>query len=1134
MKKILFVFTLIALKIVFGQEDFTPEIGPPSPDAYKFSTYGNLPINKSTGAFQYSLPLHSIELNDIKIGLSLNYRSSGVLIDELSGVAGIDWSLDTGGIVSRIVRDEADENSSAKWYPDQINPSTDFAVLRGIADNDLGVDTEPDWFTFSVNGLSGRFYLDENLNVIIDSEDEVKIEFNYVEDITHSLPFPLSEIIITDLNGYQYVFGGSKEYIESSMVSNSCQQIPYKLKYLSSWFLKYIRSPKNNEIHYTYEKNIFTYSSSFSSTINFSEDCKCEGDTNPFPTYSHSISQCISYLSLKSKVVKNIRFGNDSISFSYSETRKDSGGKLLESIHVFEKGKRIKSVALNFDEVEVTSNDTHPFHLLEKDNSLKYRYFLNQISIYGKSFEPKKNYLFEYIHKEKLPIRLSYSKDFYGYHNESNNYRPFDIQSISDIPDNIRSIVQSSIGFSYFRANLKVNPETVHFGLLTKITYPTGGHTDIEYEPNSNLVLKDHETFSTASIQPLVKQCGDPAGVFKELTFVSNGEPLVFNASAFLNTENTGCEDTTSSDSLHDIYSISVFENDNLIYHANRDYGVPLSNDSQYDCSYNEYSPICTNEGDTYRIRIALMSKRFNPATGYLSITYNKTIDSVEELEFYAGARVLQTKDFNKTNELASNIHYYYNRLEMQPSASSSLNDFYSPIYFKKQYLKKQGECIPNCNCYQYDINSIEYFKCKMAAFTLNENPKLTFSFSTSTLNHLFNLRSSPVYYSTVTELYNSDGENGAKEFFFKTHQDSKSNPILLPEIIDTPMSNFSNGYINKVDSIYTYKFIDDRYSLSQIQKNQYQQKAFHSIKGFTIRKNYNLTQMLVSDNYVEHISLNQYSNIINTLKLNKTTTIDLFPTGNITHKSIYQNEDTPPYRITKVQTSTSNGDTLTKKLYYPQDLLAAGVQSQEMQGLIEQNRIGVPVKTEQFINQTQTAESITHYARNSQTENLLLADAQYAAKGDVNLSDFPEEHKKITYNRYDSHGNILQYTPKNGIPVSIIWGYNNQYPIAKIEGATYSEIESEVANLQTLSNADNDETSEQNLFNGLNSFRGNHADLMITTYTYDPLIGVTSITPPNGQTAYYEYDGFGRLKSVKDESGNKIQDIQYHYRPTP
>ncbi|GGH33106.1 hypothetical protein GCM10011418_47090 [Sphingobacterium alkalisoli] len=56
--------------------------------------------------------------------------------------------------------------------------------------------------------------------------------------------------------------------------------------------------------------------------------------------------------------------------------------------------------------------------------------------------------------------------------------------------------------------------------------------------------------------------------------------------------------------------------------------------------------------------------------------------------------------------------------------------------------------------------------------------------------------------------------------------------------------------------------------------------------------------------------------------------------------------------------------------------------------------------------------------------------------------------------------------------------------------------------------------------------------DAQMTTYTYDPLIGMTSMTDPRGITEYYKYDGFQRLKDVLDFESNVLKNYQYHYKP--
>lgn len=53
----------------------------------------------------------------------------------------------------------------------------------------------------------------------------------------------------------------------------------------------------------------------------------------------------------------------------------------------------------------------------------------------------------------------------------------------------------------------------------------------------------------------------------------------------------------------------------------------------------------------------------------------------------------------------------------------------------------------------------------------------------------------------------------------------------------------------------------------------------------------------------------------------------------------------------------------------------------------------------------------------------------------------------------------------------------------------------------------------------------------LMTSYTYDPLIGVTSITDPRGRTVYYHYDAFNRLEQVKDHEGNILNKNEYNYK---
>ncbi len=167
---------------------------------------------------------------------------------------------------------------------------------------------------------------------------------------------------------------------------------------------------------------------------------------------------------------------------------------------------------------------------------------------------------------------------------------------------------------------------------------------------------------------------------------------------------------------------------------------------------------------------------------------------------------------------------------------------------------------------------------------------------------------------------------------------------------------------------------------------------------------------------------------------------------------------------------------------------------------------------------------------------NTITAQSLFSTKGNN-----PFE-RKINYNNYDDKNNVIQYTIENGSPVSLIWGYNKSKLIAKIENVAYATIPlGTISNLQNLSNLDFDRCKEsackeQILRDALNSLRvsllSTNPNAIFTTYTHDPLIGVTSITDERGDTQYYIYDALERLIKVEDNFGNTVNENQYNYKP--
>jgi len=64
-----------------------------------------------------------------------------------------------------------------------------------------------------------------------------------------------------------------------------------------------------------------------------------------------------------------------------------------------------------------------------------------------------------------------------------------------------------------------------------------------------------------------------------------------------------------------------------------------------------------------------------------------------------------------------------------------------------------------------------------------------------------------------------------------------------------------------------------------------------------------------------------------------------------------------------------------------------------------------------------------------------------------------------------------------------------------------------------------------------LDELRLHPLNAQMTTYTYEPLVGMTSETNINNVTTYYEYDKIGRLKLVRDQDGNIVKKHKYNIK---
>lgn len=132
-----------------------------------------------------------------------------------------------------------------------------------------------------------------------------------------------------------------------------------------------------------------------------------------------------------------------------------------------------------------------------------------------------------------------------------------------------------------------------------------------------------------------------------------------------------------------------------------------------------------------------------------------------------------------------------------------------------------------------------------------------------------------------------------------------------------------------------------------------------------------------------------------------------------------------------------------------------------------------------------------------------------------------------VTDNMADNY--VFSYdatTPPNHYNALAIGNSPKCYPIARIEGLTYSEVSMKIGE-RTISSMASGIAPTQVQMNNIRSLLPN---ALVTTYTYIPSVGIATETTPNGYKKTYSYDAMGRLKQIADTNGT-VETYQYQYK---
>ncbi|WP_313090217.1 hypothetical protein [Chryseobacterium flavum] len=1101
MKKI--YLSVVMLGILITTDNFNaqsnidkslPDIKPPSAETYKISTYSLDFNNSPSGEFTYNLPIYNINAG-INVPVSLGYNS-GIKVDDTGNNIGMSWQLVAGGAISRVVRDEQDETSASVWFPGTIDVNADANTIKTAAHPDNSIDTEYDWFSFSLsNGMSGQFYIDKNLNVHYNGGDGSKLTITDKTTIVTQYGKNL-EFTFTDNQGNKYYFGGEEKFLERSRID---YKGPDKY-YTSGWYLSKIITNKNEEISFDYSVEQISYYASMSASFSISESC-CVPNTYENSGITKSKTTMIALKprlsTIESDVVK--------LNFLYDKQRKDllnGDGKLLTSIAVLSKKNNqvIKNFQLAYDDINAGSAVTY-YGLPLNEQSTVNRHFLNNVY---ESISNQK-YKFEYYSKESIPARFSLATDFYGYSNGKANQTPF-----ANISGKVPNYILTKTN-GWASADKDVDPDKTYLGNLKRIYYPTGGYSEITYESNSSSDLEEVEKSESIGLQ-ISRLCSSPKTMTKSFSFTSNGSPITYSAYASTDYSDCGYPDS------HEVHGISITDlttGQNVRGHS-RDYNIPLVAKECITGLPTDYNcPVNTVAGHLYKVEY-FVSSYIGRIDGMASVYYNFRKELQTVLKHYGGSRVKKIEENNTENGIYTKW-FYYNKLVDKDLQKTSIANAAAPKLF--DYIVTKRNCALECNSSGTGNPPLVSF------------PIPVYRFYKDNILSDYNDRSNKIFYKSITELIDN---NKAVEKNYLYAGDSNAY-LYDPPILDAPHSNSGQIKRGLLQNEMQYGFNNNNYNI--IKSTDYSYNFVqNNVTSFIFKENFSLSPGYVSnpqDGPIPNISYTFYQNYYGFSKLIETTS-----------KEYITNQ------IVETKSGTTYGNNqhwqpTSQKITFPdnttQETTYSYAHEKGNQLMIEKNMIGIPLETVstqtigsavKTLSKTSTTYPVSQTEANTKTSGLVLPTSVLS----YDLQNLSTARTEVSYDKYDAKGNILQYTTKEGVPVAIVWGYNNTQPIAKVEGATYDQLVSlgVITAIVDASNADAlNPAQEGALITALDTFRKNSglSGYQIRTYTYNPLIGVTSITPPSGIRESYIYDTANRLEKVVDVNGNVLKEMKYNYK---
>jgi YD repeat-containing protein len=479
------------------------QVEQPSTDVWNFIKYGEITPSLYTGTVNVSVPFYTYKDNDFEIPISFDYASNGFIPNTPPGTLGMDWRLNVGGSIAVEIKghddfaypldglnkgitvlknfNELTQNNYRKtsrallidgrfYYfkfipfptengcPWRFKPSFPRPNIYYCPDYEdcspydqdccrTVYDAEPDIYHFNFMGYAGTFHRDYDGSVHVyntnTNNKDFKIEITGYSNTD-------SYIKITTADGYQYLFE-PKEY--TKRVGQAENASVYKLTKITA--------PNGRWVSFVYQGYYNTPNVNPGFLQAQGEYADCLLCNNPDLLQRFMYADFLKYSETKITVLSHIitserneiLFKYETIPFGYYS----DSIKRLTDIIVSNRMDEIKKCSLEYKQ--------NPY-------GTKYSY-LASIDILGEG-----KYLMDYHGwNSHFPQKDTYGLDHWGYYNGQQDNDASVFLYSSKIQNNYDEIITTS----------KRNPNhsRSEYGVLSKITYPTGGYSTFEYEAHN-------------------------------------------------------------------------------------------------------------------------------------------------------------------------------------------------------------------------------------------------------------------------------------------------------------------------------------------------------------------------------------------------------------------------------------------------------------------------------------------------------------------------------------------------------------------------------------------------------------------------------------------------------------------------